>query len=222
MASQAKILANQSNAQFSTGPKTPATKSISAQNSRGPIANFLLSTENPDEYRTFTEEISATYEPQNALERSLVSEIVTVRWRLARYAAMETALLENALRKMREQFGPDADNITLIAAALEHLIENSKTFNTLRRYQREDQRAFYRADKKLLEMMSLGETDEQNEANSEVEALRFLMSQPMSPAMRAVSDSVRDEYFASKAASAQAVKPNETAVPAQLPEVTTA
>src|ERR1051325_4088470 len=107
MISEKQLAANRQNAQFSTGPKTPETKAISAQNSRGPIANSLLSSENPEEFRTFSDEISATYDPQNALERSLVNEIVTVRWRLARYAAMETALLENALRKMREQLGSD-------------------------------------------------------------------------------------------------------------------
>src|SRR5437868_8656853 len=173
MISEKQLAANQQNAQLSTGPKTPETKAISAQNSRGPIANFLLGSENPEEFRTFTDEITASYEPQDALERSLVSEIVTVRWRLGRYAAMETALLENALRKKREELGPDADNVTLVATALEHLIENSKTFNTLRRYQREDQRAYYRADKKLTDLRIPCETVEQNEANSEVQAKRF-------------------------------------------------
>ena len=214
MISDKQLAANQQNAQLSTGPKTPETKAISAQNSRGPIANFLLSSENAEEFRTFTDEITASYNPQDAHQRSLVDEVVTVRWRIARYAAMETALLENALRKKREELGPDADHVTLVAAALEQLIENSKTFNTLRRYQREDKRAYYLADKQLAELRAPCETPEQNEPISEARAMRILMNEPIPFALPPVN-------FTPRSAAAQSVKPKEVGAPTQTPKVTT-
>src|SRR5205814_8814714 len=113
MAYTSQIPAKRLNAQFSTVPKTPETKSISAANSRGPIARFLLGSEDTEEYRTFVDDITGSYNPQDALERSLVSEITIVRWRLERFAAMEVSLLENALRKKREELGPNADRVTL-------------------------------------------------------------------------------------------------------------
>src|SRR5690349_12945423 len=61
MASPAQISANLANSKFSTGPKTPETKSISAANSRGPIARFLLSSEDTEEHRVFIEEITNAY-----------------------------------------------------------------------------------------------------------------------------------------------------------------
>src|ERR1700736_5111809 len=102
MISPEKLAANQANAQFSTGPKTPEGKAASAQNSRthGLYSNDLLvATEDHDEFRTMQVQLEVDIRPQGALEQILFTELVIASWKLRRivrmritYASVETEL----------------------------------------------------------------------------------------------------------------------------------
>src|SRR5437764_12786536 len=62
---------------------------------------------------------------------------------------MEASIIEQAMRAKGAELGPDADIITARARAMTHLIDNSKTLNTLHRYQRDYRRAYEKAEAEL-------------------------------------------------------------------------
>src|SRR5689334_2141757 len=149
MASPAQISANLANSKFSTGPKTPETKAISAANSQGPIAKFLLGKENPEEVENMKADLVAEFRPQSSLEHSYLDEMALARVRMLRYAEFEAALIDQALEEKRAELGPQASDAKVYAAAIRDLIDHGKTLNTLHRYQRDYSRIFERTAAKL-------------------------------------------------------------------------
>jgi hypothetical protein len=100
MASPARIAANRSNAQRSTGPTTVEGKARSSVNAvkHGLRARRpLLLDEDPAEYEALAAALMEQFAPEPGVEELLVDEIVGLVWRLWRAARVEVALFTIAL-----------------------------------------------------------------------------------------------------------------------------
>ena len=96
MATEKQIIANQQNAQHSTGPRTEAGKRRSRRNAirHGLAAETVIDTlEDAADYRVFERAIKSNYSPQTAIEGQLVSRLASLLWRLRRAVIVESGLL---------------------------------------------------------------------------------------------------------------------------------
>jgi hypothetical protein len=87
MATEKQILANQQNAQHSTGPRTESGKRRSRRNAvrHGLTAETVIDTlEDAADYKAFERAIKSDYSPQTAIEGQLVSRLASLLWRLRR------------------------------------------------------------------------------------------------------------------------------------------
>jgi len=95
--SPARIEANRSNAENSTGPRTLEGKQRSASNSlrHGLTAKTpLLPTEDPQAYQDFCQTYLAGLQPQGALEEHLARTLADTQWRLERCRHIEQSILD--------------------------------------------------------------------------------------------------------------------------------
>jgi len=146
MATQAQTLANRTNAQASTGPRTPEGKLISRGNAtkHGLAAAFrVLPNENQQEFDKLIAEYNRTFAPANIHERFLVEEMAQSRWRLARIRRLENEVVEQMVGSASPV---DADSI--IAAAL--LNNKAGALTVLHRYAVAAERSGHRAFQQLL------------------------------------------------------------------------
>jgi hypothetical protein len=96
MASLAQTLANQANAQLSTGPRTPAGKAASAANSTKEGFTAKSPVVEPDEdqaFAAFRADLLADTHPEGALEQEFFQRLLTYGWNLRRARAAESHLL---------------------------------------------------------------------------------------------------------------------------------
>jgi len=96
MATEKQILANQQNAQHSTGPRTESGKRRSRRNAirHGLMAETVIDAlEDAADYRAFERAIKSDYSPQTAIEGQLVSRLASLLWRLRRAVIVESGLL---------------------------------------------------------------------------------------------------------------------------------
>ena len=96
MATEKQIVANQQNAQHSTGPRTKSGKRRSRRNAvrHGLTAKTVIDTlECAADYRAFERAIKSDYSPQTAIEGQLVSRLASLLWRLRRAVIVESGLL---------------------------------------------------------------------------------------------------------------------------------
>ena len=97
MASVAQTLANRSNAQKSTGPRTAAGKAIVAQNAikHGLLAQrVVVKGEDPGEFALYRERMLEDLEPMGSVEEILAERVVNLAWRLRRAERLEGAALD--------------------------------------------------------------------------------------------------------------------------------
>jgi|SRR5580704_5575421 hypothetical protein len=87
---------NRANAQHSTGPRTETGKQRSSQNAlrHGLTARTpVLPSENPAAYEQHHRQFRDEYQPANATETQLVTELANVSWSLNRIPLLEAELL---------------------------------------------------------------------------------------------------------------------------------
>ena len=92
MASVAQVLANRSNAQKSTGPRTPEGKAIVAQNAvkHGLLAQrVVVKGEDPEEFALYREGMLEDLDPVGSVEAILAERVVHLAWRLRRAERLE-------------------------------------------------------------------------------------------------------------------------------------
>ncbi len=146
MSTAAQIVANQKNAQSSTGPRTPEGKANSAANSttHGLAGSFrVLPHENQQEFDQLLAEYRRAFPAANIHEQFLVEEMAQARWRIARVRRLEAEVV----RAIAGDNAPDPDR-----ALAEALIGNTAdAFKTLQRYAAAAERSYYRAHKQLTE-----------------------------------------------------------------------
>jgi hypothetical protein len=93
MISPEKQTANQANAQYSTGPKTPEGKARSAANSRTHgfcSKENLVAAEDQEEFDEMAHSYQVDLSPDGAIEQTLSEEIVAAAWQLRRMRRVET------------------------------------------------------------------------------------------------------------------------------------
>jgi len=103
MASPARQIANISNAQLSTGPRTEEGKNRSSQNARKhglTAAQLVIAAEDREEFEALHAQLTTEIKPHGALQQLLFNEFVAAAWNLGRIRNLEaelTASTENLL-----------------------------------------------------------------------------------------------------------------------------
>src|SRR5688572_19199204 len=97
MATPAQALANKTNAQLSTGPKTEAGKAAVSQNATSHGLSsarfFFLPHENPEEFAALLVALEEEHEAQTPSEKFLITEMARAQWKLTRIEHMEATVL---------------------------------------------------------------------------------------------------------------------------------
>jgi hypothetical protein len=138
MSTAAQILANQANAQKSTGPKTDTGKAISAQNRRSHGLTYtggafaVLPCENQADYERLLAELHEEYVPASATESLLVTRMAQHQW-----------LRDRSLRLQESCFDPATGEIADI-----------KKLSLYLRYSTAHERAFHRCLSDLLKLIA--------------------------------------------------------------------
>jgi len=170
MATQKQIDANRRNALRSTGPKTPAGKTISNRNAlrHGLRARAaLLPGEDKQAFQRLFNAFRAEHRPVGRFEEALVEQMAVAYWKLARLTRIESHLyhdkdtladLFSALRQPHygTQYQPDPSpnepKLTPDQLLTRVFIQDASGFNTLSRlsyYETRLERSFYRAHHEL-------------------------------------------------------------------------
>jgi hypothetical protein len=159
MATAAQIIANQQNAQSSTGPQSPEGKAAASRNatSHGLHAvNPVLPHESQAEFDALHASYRKELQPNGLHEDFLVRQVAEARWRLARLQHVEAEFIDllatgqarqnpNAAiaASMLEKGGADAlARIHRLAASAERAYH--RNYNALLRDRREQRREFGR------------------------------------------------------------------------------
>src|SRR5262245_51426733 len=112
MATEKQIIANQQNAQNSTGPRTESGRRRSRRNAirHGLTAETVIgSLEDAADYMAFERAIKSDYSPQTAIEGQLVTRLAPLLWRLRRAVIIESGLLNIQAEVIRDQTAARAD-----------------------------------------------------------------------------------------------------------------
>jgi hypothetical protein len=97
MSSAAQLVANRTNAQLSTGPKTPEGKLASSRNAvRHGFTSMRLTVAPEDlaDFNTLKAELLTDVRPEGALEESLFERLLLAHWNLRRVTRYESELLD--------------------------------------------------------------------------------------------------------------------------------
>jgi len=102
MASVAQIQANRSNAQKSTGPRTPEGKATASHNAvkHGLLAEqVVIHGEDPAEFDLYREGMLAELAPVGGIETLLAERAVSLAWRLRRAERLQSAVFATVYRE---------------------------------------------------------------------------------------------------------------------------
>ena len=187
--SQRKLNSVRANAQKSTGPKTPAGKaavSLNAVTHGLSAQTVVLHNEPAAEYEAELNHYHAHFQPLGKPECDLVRQLAAAHWRLARYAAVESALLENQMAKdeqwIDEHF-TEVDEIHRLAFAFDSLAGANSALALLNRYQARLHREYQKILNALQEMQTARRTQdvklpsEPNPISEHSAALKLLTSE---------------------------------------------
>jgi hypothetical protein len=109
MASVAQIQANRSNAQKSTGPRTPQGKATASQNAvkHGLLAEqVVIHGEDPAQFDLYRAGMLAELTPEGVVEEMLAERAVSLAWRLRRAERLQSAVFATVYRE-------NADDVVL-------------------------------------------------------------------------------------------------------------
>jgi hypothetical protein len=133
MATKAQLVANQANAQLSTGPKSREGKARVAQNAvtHGLTAKgFVVRDDEHEEFEALRAGLLADIKPEGALETATFEQLFHAAWNLHRFRRIEA---EASLGTLDDFTDP----------------ETAGVLDRLSRYQAREQRAYYRALQEL-------------------------------------------------------------------------
>ncbi len=129
MATPAQIIANQANAQHSTGPRTAEGKQCVSQNAvRHGLTSvhLVIRDDEREEFNALHDSLSEELDPQGAIEESTFRELLHAAWNLHRFRRIEA---EASLGTIDDFTDP----------------QTTAVLDRLSRYQSRAQRAYYRA-----------------------------------------------------------------------------
>ncbi|MHC4519828.1 MAG: hypothetical protein ACYTAS_14665, partial [Planctomycetota bacterium] len=98
MASEAQIQANRTNAQKSTGPRTPEGKAVVSQNAvkHGLLARqAVIAGEDPGQFETYRDQMLAELNPEGNVESMLAHRAVGLAWRLLRAERLQNEAFDS-------------------------------------------------------------------------------------------------------------------------------
>jgi hypothetical protein len=174
MSSQRKLDSARANAAKSTGPKSDQGKAAVAQNavSHGLTAqNVIIYNEDEEEYQTELDHYLAHFGPYGKPECDLVRQLASVHWRICRYAAIESGLLEHQMdddqQWIDDHYKTIADHHRL-AIAFDNNCGANASLALLNRYEARLHREYHKTLRVLEEMQLMREARNaklQNKAN---------------------------------------------------------
>ncbi|HEY3454112.1 MAG TPA: hypothetical protein VGK64_05870 [Bryobacteraceae bacterium] len=175
--SEARLLANQANAQLSTGPRTPeglAKSSLNAVKTGLTGRTVLLPSDDVAEYEHHLAAYAEEFAPVGLLETNLVQSIADTDWRLRRIPALESALFAKGRIEFAELFNEQD------LAARPHLID-AHTFITyekqIRNLQLQEARLARRREKEIAELRKL-QAERIQKQQQEIPTNGFVFSTP--------------------------------------------
>jgi hypothetical protein len=152
---QKQIEAARANGARSKGPVTEAGKQKSSLNNlkHGLDSKIVvLNGEDGEYYVRFTAEYMDHYDPQTPVERDLVNDIVSARWRINRAMAMQTASLDLEVDRQRKAVEAEfikTDEPTRCALAFAKLTGEGPSFTALDRHEARLRRTIEKATAQL-------------------------------------------------------------------------
>jgi len=156
--SHRKIASARANAAKSQGPATETGKQSSALNAlaHGLTARtVVLFNESADQYQTQLHDYLDHFRPQTKPESDLVHQLAAAHWRLARYASVESGLLEHRMQEQEERLSRDYGDIPdnhRLAIAFDALSGSHSSLALLNRYQARLHHEYHRLLKMLTQM----------------------------------------------------------------------
>jgi hypothetical protein len=153
MATQAQILANRSNAQKSTGPRTAEGKAAVAQNAvkHGLAArSVVVSGEDPGEFEFYRERMLDELDPVGEMEFSLAERIVGLSWRLKRAEKLQAAAFDSLYARQEHdpsetlEESQDADGDSTLGRALVRDFADGRALERMLMYERRIEQSLYR------------------------------------------------------------------------------
>jgi hypothetical protein len=159
MSSPRKLASARANGAKSRGPATTAGKQASALNAlaHGLTARtVVLFSESADEYQAQLRDYLDHFRPQTKPESDLVHQLAAAHWRVARYAGVESGLLEQRMERQEERLDDYADLPAhhRLAMAFDALSGANSSLALLNRYQSRLHHEYHRILKTLLQMQS--------------------------------------------------------------------
>jgi hypothetical protein len=157
MSSTRQSQANRRNARRSTGPRTKEGKTIVAANAltHGFSArSAVLPSESSQDFQQLLHRLEQEFQPQTAVEQTLVRHLADADWRLRRVAHFESAILleriegvQRHLEDYPKHLPEDAglDEICLLGKALIDDAEGSDPLSKLSRYETRLTRRYFKA-----------------------------------------------------------------------------
>ena len=124
MSTSAQILANQANAQLSTGPRTATGRAISAQNNfrhglTGPFT--VLPWENQQDFATLQQDLTTEHQPATPTERILIAEMAQSHWLSQRAIVLQNHCLNES--------DPSVDNAKQLALYIRYGSTHHRAFH---------------------------------------------------------------------------------------------
>jgi hypothetical protein len=155
-----KIASARANGAKSRGPATASGKQSSARNAlaHGLTAHtVVLFNESAAEYQVQLDDYLRYFHPQTKPEADLVHQLAAAHWRVARYAGVESGLLEQRMQDQEDRLGEDLDDMPehhRLAMAFDALSGANSSLALLNRYQARLHHEYQRILKALLQMQS--------------------------------------------------------------------
>ncbi len=163
MASVAQIQANRSNAQKSTGPRTPEGKAAASQNAvkHGLLAEqVVIKGEDPAQFDLYRAGMLEELAPVGAVEAMLAERVVGLSWRLLRAERLQAAVFATVYRENANdvvlwpkhglpiQPGPGEDEVVLGQVVMTDFV-HAKVLDRLLVYERRIESSLYRTMRQL-------------------------------------------------------------------------
>ncbi len=162
-----KIESARANGAKSHGPKTGLGRQAVALNAvtHGLTAQtVVLGNESPEEYKIELQNYFDHFRPQGRPEVDLVNQLAAVAWRLARYAAVESGLLdrkmESQANRVNKDYGDDLPENQRTAIAFDALSGSDNSLALLNRYEGRLHHEYQRILKSLLQIQATRQSNE--------------------------------------------------------------
>ena len=166
MSSLRRIESSRANGAKSSGPATPEGRQAVTLNAvkHGLTAQtVILKNESSEEYQAALQRYIDHFRPQGLPEEHLVHQLAAAAWRLARYASVESGLLNDKMdtqAKWVNRERRDATDSQRVAIAFDSLAEHSPSLSLVNRYQARLHHEYQRILKSLLQIQGMRPSNE--------------------------------------------------------------